>query len=173
MYFANFNKLKIDTDYNYKTVNIPLNIDLDMSLSQVKAVVEKEIEKIEIKPTSLPVLYDYSVAATGLDEIEFADLLITLANIIVPVTLQHLETGEVYERIHVGDGKKPGKREYRLDVPQKLKALHASNTVLKRACNRELITPVLNITIGDGTTNYYLCMGRDIEEDLVGDSSDE
>lgn len=153
MYFADFNKLKIVTDYNFKHETFTIEIEPETAVKEVMLQVDPMLDRIE--PTSLPVLYDFDVAAAWLEDYkieDLADYLASLANIVVPVVLRKLETGKGY------------KRERRLDVPDKLKPLHASYGCIKRACNYEIKTPIINIKINFNNVSYLFCMGREIDE---------
>ena len=153
MYFADFNKLKIITDYNFKHETFTLELEPETAVKEVMLKVEPWLEHIE--PTGLPVLYDFDVAAPWLEDYEKEELagyLVSLANVVVPVVLHALETGKGY------------KRERRLDVPDKLKPLHASYGCIKRACNYEIKTPIINIKINFNDVSYLFCMGREIDE---------
>ena len=163
MFFADFTKLKIDTDYNYLTKHFDLHMRNPMPVAEIKTQLTTALQNEHIEKTTLPVLYDFNV--TG--EVEKAEIdelvgyILSLANIIVPVTLKFLETGNGY------------KRERRLDVPVKLKPLHTSFSCIKGACNNEILTPILNIQITFGNIKYLLCDGREVDEVKKEDSSDE
>lgn len=163
MFFADFTKLKIDTDYNYLTKHFDLHMRNPMPVAEIKTQLTTALQNEHIEKTTLPVLYDFNV--TG--EVENAEIdelvgyILSLANIIVPVTLKFLETGKGYTR------------ERRLDVPVKLKPLHTSFSCIKGACNSEILTPILNIQITFGNIKYLLCDGREVDEVKKEDSSDE
>lgn len=164
MYFANFNKLKIDTDYNYITHHFDLNLGKQpIPVKLIQSEVKRVLSEAEINKTEMCVLYDFSIAAEpdgSLEIDELVSFLLTLSNIIVPEVLQFLDTKQSY------------KRERRLDVPDKLKPLHTSYGMLKRACNSQLLTPVMNIKINFSNVSYIMCDGRDVDE-IKEESSDE
>lgn len=154
MFFADFTKLKIITDYNFIHKHFTLEVGPEMAIKEVMKQLQILLQNCKEK-TTLPVLYDFTIAATWLEEYditELADYLVSLANAVVPVVLQELETGQGY------------KRERRLDVPEKLKALHASFGCIKRACNNEIYTPIMNIKLNFNDVSYLFCMGREIDE---------
>ncbi len=155
MYFADFNNLKIITDYNYITKSMNLNFSNGMAFKDLGDDIENQLRSLNMQPTSLPVLYDFNVAATdteGLEVDELVNLLTFIANLAVAKTLIFLENGKGYPR------------ERRLDVPEKLKPLHASYGAIKRACNNAIITPVINIKVSFSGICYLFCMGREIDE---------
>lgn len=154
MFFADFTKLKIITDYNYIHKPLSLTIAQDTPIKEIMEQVKSLIQPYKDK-TSIPVLYDFTVAAAWLEdysEQELVEYLVGLANIVVPVVLKELETGKGYGR------------ERRLDVPEKLKPLHSSFGAIKRACNNEIYTPVINIKLDFNNVSYMFCMGREIDE---------
>lgn len=162
-YFADFNKLKITTDYNYLTKNIYLEVHKDTPVNLIQAEVTKKVKELEMQHTSLPILYDFEIGAADTEfseHQELVDFLLTVVNIVIPTTLKLLEDGEGY------------KRERRLDVPDKLKPLHASFGTIKRACNHKIYTPLMNIRVSYNDLFFVLCDGREIDE-VKGDSSDE
>lgn len=168
MYFANFKDLKIQKEFKFITKNIYLEVHKHTPISKIKAEVEKKVKEVLDGPTDLPVLYDFTTAAADTEFAEYAELadfMLTLANVVIPVTLQALETGKGY------------KRERRLDVPDKLKPLKASFGTVKRACNHEILTQLMNIRITYNDTFFLFCDGKDIvladDEEKKGDDSNE
>lgn len=162
MFFADFTKLKIITDYNFIHKTFTLPVEKEESIKTTMQTIQPMLNDCK-KKTTLPTLYEFNVAAAWLEDYEVDDLveyLVSLASVVVPVVLQELETG------------KGCARERRLDVPEKLKPLHASYGCIKRACNNELYTPVMNIKLNFNKVSYFFCMGRDIDE-VKGESSDE
>ena len=173
MFFANFDTLKIEKQYNFITKNIPLNLHRDTSVKDMMNIIKTALEQEMPEKTTLGVLYHFEIQDISEEfpelnedfEVEenlqpVLDYLLTVAHIAIPLTLQTLETGKGY------------KRERRLDVPDKLKPLHASYGALKRACNNEILTPLINIQIEYNNILYLLCDGRNLDV-VKGDSSDE
>ena len=173
MFFANFNTLKIEKDYNFITKNIPLYLHRNTSVKDMMNIIKTALEQEIPEKTSLGVLYNFQIQDISNEfpecdenfELEeklqpVIDYLLTVAHVAIPLTLQALETGKGY------------KRERRLDVPDRLKPLHASYGALKRACNNEILTPMLNIKVEYNGLFYLLCDGRNLDV-VKGDSSDE
>jgi len=163
MYFANFKDLKIQKEFKFITKNICLEVRNLMPISEIKAEVDKKIKEVIDQPTSLPVLYEFEIAAADTEITnpdDDAQFMLTLANIVVPTTLQALETGKGY------------KRERRLDAPDALKALHTSYGTIKRACNHEVLTQIMNIKINSTFGYFLLCDGKDVVLAEEGDSNE-
>lgn len=173
MFFANFNTLKIEKQYNFITKNIPLNLHRDTSVKDMMNIIKTALEQAIPEKTSLGVLYNFQIQDISNEfpecdenfELEeklqpVIDYLLTVTHVVIPLTLQALETGKGY------------KRERRLDVPDRLKPLHASYGALKRACNNEILTPMINIKVEYNGLFYLLCDGRNLDV-IKGDSSDE
>ena len=173
MFFANFSTLKIEKDYNFITKNIPLDLHRDTALKDIMLTVSAALKDIVLEKTSLGVCYNFQIKDISEEfpecdenfELEeklqpVIDYLLTVANVAIPLTLKTLETGNGY------------KRERRLDVPDRLKPLHASYGTLKRACNNEILTPKINIKVEYNGLFYLLCDGKELDR-MKGDSSDE
>lgn len=167
MFFANFNELKIEKEFHYSTKHFDIEVFNYMPLTDLKAKIDAALHSQVLEHTDTPVLYHFNI--TGLFSPEDSELqqllddMLVLTNVIVPITLQSLETGKGY------------KRERRLNAPDKLKPLHTTYSVIKRACNHEIITPVLNIQISYSGVSYLLCDTKEIDkyEKSEEDSSDE
>ena len=173
MFFANFSTLKIEKDYNFITKNIPIYLHRNTTLKDMAYTIQVALEKAIPEKTSLGVVYNFQIAdvsdefpeCTENCELEeklqpVIDYLLTVANVAIPLTLKALETGNGY------------KRERRLDVPDRLKPLHASYGTLKRACNNEILTPKINVKVEYNGLFYLLCDGKELDR-MKGDSSDE
>lgn len=159
MFFADFTKLKIITDYNFLHHDIHLKLSQHSTIKEIRDIFLAQLNALNLKLTTLPVLYDCYCDAAATDDIP--EVLEQCARIMVPTLLQFLETGESYQR------------ERRLDVPDKLKPLHASYGCIKRACNNQIKTPVINIRITINDLSYYFCMGRDIDTIEQKETSNE
>ena len=165
MYFANFEKLKINTDYNYITNHFDLALGkMPIAIKDIQNKVKEALSAADIQKTEMCVLYDFSIEAEPDAEISVdfvVDFMLSLSNIIVPTVFSFLDTKTSY------------KRERRLDVPDKLKPLHTSYGIVKNACNSRLLTPILNIKINYSNISYIMCDGRVIDEVKTEDGSDE
>lgn len=167
MYFANFKELRIDKDFHYTTIHLDIEVSPQTSVIALYNKVRDVIANAELVTTDTPVLYHFNVTGIMTEDEnagvqELLDDMLSLTNMIVPTTLKALETGFGY------------KRERRLDAPDSLKPLHTTYSVIKRACNIRMITPVLNIQVSYHNVSYLMCDTKEIDKyDDEGDSSDE
>ena len=148
MLFVDFEHLKIIKDFHFTTIEDELNISEGFSLLEAQKVINAFCGRI-VRKDGLSVNYVVDI----LEQNPSADFMLTMVNII---------NAEFFKAIVTSEG---WKREYRLDVPEKLKGLHANMSLIKKACNNKTINPIFNLTIKCGEFVYCLCDEKDFKDD--------
>ena len=161
----NFN-LKIDKEFHYKTYHFDIDVHPNMSMVALWNKIRDAVQNTELEKTDTPVLYHFNITGLMRDDEnagiqELLDDMLSLTNMIVPTMMKLIETGKGYPR------------ERRLDAPDALKPLHTTYSAIKRACNIQMITPVLNIQVSYSGIAYLMCDTKEIDKYDEGDSSDE
>lgn len=146
MLFIDFEHLKIIKDFHFTTIEKELDIE-NLSILEIKDKTE-EFFKDFIKEDPLTVSYVIDIKTSE----PTPEFVLSMVNIINSVFFNKMIT------------EKGWKREYRLDVPKKLKGLHANMSLIKKACNLKTINNVFNLTIKCGDFIYYLCDDKDFKD---------
>lgn len=150
MYFIDFEHLKVVKDFHYTTIERELNITEDSSLLEMQDQILHFVKEIiDLNPLAVNYVIDVT------EQNPSADFMLTITNIITAIFFNNIITDKGW------------KREYRLDVPEKLKGLHTSMSSIKKAVNRETINHVFNLTIKCGDFIYYLCDEKDFKDENI------
>lgn len=154
MLFIDFDKYKIIKEFHASETSyeeLEPVISMDKSLIELKSLIRSYCN-IMIKPSELPMDYQLHFYGEGEATAEEEEFFLSLVNITCAEFFNLMITP--VER----------KTEYRLDVPDKLKGLHISYSLLKKACNYELVNKIFNLTIKYKNLSYMLCDTKDIPE---------
>lgn len=146
MLFVNFEHLKIIKDFHYTTIERELNLE-NLTILEMRDKT-KEFFKEFIKVDPLAVSYVINIKTNELTP----EFFLSIVNIINSIFFNKMITEEGW------------KREYRLDVPEKLKGLHANMSLIKKACNVKTVNNVFNLTIKCGDFIYYLCDEKNFKD---------
>lgn len=146
MLFIDFEKLKIIKDFHFTTIEKELNLE-NLTILEMKDETE-EFFKDFIKVDPLAVSYVIDIKTSE----PTPEFFVSMINIINSIFFNKMIT------------EKGWKREYRLDVPEKLKGLHCNMSLIKKACNTKTINNVFNLTIKCGEFIYYLCDEKDFKD---------
>lgn len=155
MLFVDFNNLKIIKDFNYHTEEYSLMYNAGGSLTETSQQIKTLLERV-IKHEALATYYIIHFE----DDVEWNEEE-TENNFIgvVNTTLMN------FFKIMTDPQKR--QREYRLDVPDKLKGLHMSYSLLKKAINQNNINDIFNITITYKDLVYILCDEKDFKDEKI------
>lgn len=150
MLFADFKNYKIVKDFKFTTKGYLINpkILIDAAVLEIKNFMDKVFTE-NIKEDPLAVNYvinlqDLMDDANEANE-EESGFFLGFVNI---------ACAEFF-RMMIKNVER--KTEYRLDVPENLKGLHMSYSLMKKACNHELVNDVFNLTITYKNLTFSLC----------------
>lgn len=147
MLFVDFEHLKIIKDFHFTTIEDEVEIAKDAALFEAQEAIQALCGRI-VREDSLSVNYVIDIKTEKPNE----DFFLTMVNIINSVFFNQIITDKGW------------KREYRLDVPKKLKGLHCNMSLIKKACNTKTINSIFNLTIKCGDFIYYLCDEKDFKD---------
>ena len=138
MYFINLEDLTIKKEFHFETYSYDLPNILDSSVASIKKMVDDGINELidlskdnKNNPVSLEIIIDGQGNVTE----EEAENFVTIVNIC---------TTEFLRLLCLEQGRK---REYRLDVPEKLKVAKVSLSSLKRVINSDTYLNHFNFSV--------------------------
>lgn len=149
MYFLNLNELKIKKSYNYTTYQgLIENEDLlGMSLIKMREHAGQAVKEILAQRSPIETCYEITLASN--------DAAATDEEVESFYTFVNICASEFFQQIV--DMQKHRNRERRLDVPEGLRAVKTSFSVIKRAVNYETIIDNFNLVIKYKDLVYTLC----------------
>ena len=165
MYLMNLDKLKIDKTGKADMFNYSIDwasIENEPLSFQYRAI-KNAIEDFVNHPSAFPAFYriDFEDSREETDEDE------SIFQSIVNVTL-----AVFFELMCYSNQGRP--RERRLDVPDKLKCIKCSMSLIKRAINHKTVRDSFNLCICYKGYEYYLCDERErIEKEEFVHNTDE
>lgn len=152
MLFVDFNELKIIKEFNYNTEEYTLACSPDASVltlsTQINALLQSVVKH---EPIAVHYIIHFDDTTTATEE-EDEEMFLTIVNTTLAGFFRLMTTTE------------PRKRDYRLDVAEKLKGVHASYSLLKRAINNHTVNDVFNLTITYKNLIFYLCDEKDFKD---------
>lgn len=153
MLFADLDKLKIIKQYNYQTQTQILGDGslLQGTIGQIANAAKIASQSMLDTSPALECVYTFIIKGDGIasDE-EVADFL-TAVNIVV---------GQFFNCLTLNEKRK---RDYRLDVPDKLKALKINYGTLKKAVNNKTVADKFNVIIEYKDLKYILVDEKTVE----------
>ena len=147
MLFIDFEHLKIIKDFHFTTFEDETEIAKDAAVLEAQKAIRALCGRI-VRKDGLNVNYIINIKTEEPNE----DFFLTMVNIVNAEFFRAMTTEEGW------------KREYRLDVPEKLKGLHANMSLIKKACNLKTVNSVFNLTIKCGDFIYYLCDEKNFKD---------
>jgi len=154
MYFINLEDLSIKKEFHFETYSYDLPNILDSSVASIKKIVDDGINELidlskenKNNPVSLEVVIDGQGEATE----EEAENFVTIVNICATEFLRLLCLD------------KGRKREYRLDVPEKLKVVKVSLSSLKNVINSDTYLNQFNFTVKYKDLIYMMIDSKDLD----------
>lgn len=147
MLFVDFEHLKIIKDFHFTTIEDEIQISKDAAVFEAQRDARALCGRI-VRKDGLNVSYVINIKTDEPNE----DFFLTMVNIV---------NAEFFKAMTTEDG---WKREYRLDVPEKLRGLHINMSLIKKACNFKTVNNVFNLTIKCGDFVYYLCDEKNFKD---------
>ena len=161
MLFINLKDNKIIKEFKYTTREISAKINFEGAVSETKKAFESALSQI-ISQDPLVVHYIINIDGEGLATEDEANNFLSIVNVGCIVFFNLLTQTDKRER------------EYRLDVPQSLKNIKVSMSLLKRAVNNKTINDVFNFTIKYKDLFFVLCdENKEVEKGEFIHSVDE
>lgn len=153
MLFVDLDKLKITKNYNFLTESRVIGDSqlLQGTLAQVKDAVKIASQEMLATKPAIECVYNFVIEGEGeASEDEAADFLVVV-NAIIGSFFSVLVKSEARER------------QYRLDVPARLKGLKINYGTLKKAVNNQTMTDVFNLTVEYKDLKYVLVDEKFVE----------
>lgn len=155
MYFINLDKLKIVKGYNFETREEDLITDLpNTGIKKLSLMAKEAAEKMCTVLPAIECNYVFNINpddTSAADDLDAEDFL-TAVNVIISAFFEVITTEQKRDR------------EYRLDVPGKLKGIKMSLSTLKKAINSKTIVDNFNLTVHYKDLVFVLCDEKEIEE---------
>lgn len=169
MLFIDLEKLHIIKDFHPQEIKYVLDKDIvadeDIKMSELKQYIESIIKVDDAKllknyATSI----DITIAHQGSDDVATEDEaahFLSVVNTITAIFFNNVLLG--------GSPSARRKRDYRLDVPDKLKNVKCPRGMLKNAVNNETTMNIFNLTIHYKDLSFVLADEKDLikQEDFV------
>lgn len=154
MYFINLEDLSIKKEFHFETYTYDIPDVLDKGISSIKTIVDDCIKELidlskqnKNNPVSLEIIVDGQGEATEEDAEKF-------------VTIVNICTTELLNLLCLEHGRK---RDYRLDVPEKLKVVKVSLSSLKKVINSDTYLNQFNFTIKYKDLIYVMVDSKDLD----------
>lgn len=145
MYFINLEKLKIQKEYDARAYTGTFAFDINMPIATVREKMHQVFQDMVLE-YGAPTLFVLDLGHEGeVATEEEAEDFVNITNVAIM---------EFFKALIIDGGRR---REHRLDVPDKLKIVKMSYSLLKRAINSRTKVDVFNLIITYKDLKFILC----------------